>query len=255
MKGKWIVLFLILVSVKISFSQNDIMNQGEMITKDVYHEIYIHNTSDEIVQPVALKGKTFKFIVDTGAPLAISKELQSSCKYKVLIKVPVRDAHDRSDTVEIILVDTLRLGNLVFKNVPALVVDFKNSPIGCENVEGLIGSNIVRFLVVQFNLNEGKIVLTDQLEKVNVERKDQSRPVHLDNQSNAFWPVQFENFVTDTAHFDSGMRHVYQMSIYKAKLLSNLINEKPNAVYKGFGISGQGVLGNAPAEEVLMFNL
>jgi Aspartyl protease len=237
-----------------SFSQSGTMNQGEMTVKNVYHEISISNSDDEITQSVGLRGKTFNFIFDTGAPLAISKELQKELKYSMLNKAPLKDAHNKSDTIEIVMVDTIRFGNLTFKNIPAVVIDFQNSPIACRHIDGIIGSNIARFLTVQFNLKEGKIVLTDNLEKLIVATKANPIPIYPDGQSNAFLVVGFGKNLRDTAHFDSGMGKIYDMNIGKARQLISSLGSKPNTVYKGFGISGQGILGNAKWEDVFIIN-
>jgi Aspartyl protease len=252
---KFSITYMIVFAFGLSaLSQSGTMNQGEMLGKNVYHEISIRNSADEIAQSASLKGRTLNFIFDTGAPLAISKEVQKGFKYTVLNKVPLKDAHNKSDTIEIVMVDSIRFGSLAFLNVPAVVLDFKNSPIACRNVDGIIGSNIARFLVVQFNLKRGKIVLTDNLEKLTLASTSNSLPIFPDKQSNAFIAVGLGGQLTDTAHFDSGMGKIYDMNINKARQLVSSLVSKPNAVYKGIGISGQGILGNANQEEMFMIN-
>ena len=241
-------VFLLIFSFSLlslrAIGQSKIMNQGEMISKNAYHEISISNSKDEIVQFVNLKNKSFKFIFDTGAPLSISKELQDAIRYPILLKVPMRDAENKSDTINIVSVDTFRLGNITFINIPAVVINLKNSPLGPENIDGLIGSNIARFLIIQFNLNENKIILTDQLDKVNIINKKNPHQIFLDNQSNAFLQISLSNNLMDTAHFDSGMGKFYSMNIKKAEQFISVLDNKTSTVLKGYGVSSQGILGN-----------
>jgi len=234
------------------FAQDDIMNQGEMVSKKVYHEISFANTKDEIVQFVTLKDKSFKFIFDTGAPLAISNELQNSYHYPILHLLPLKDAHNNSDTIKIVLIDTIQIGNIVFKDIPAVVIDFKNSPIGCQNIDGIMGSNIARFLFVQFDLSQNKIIFTDQRDKIIFAKE--KLPLMLDNQSNAFFKVNFNDTIIDSLHFDSGMGKLYDMNISTAKKLIGTFNDRTSNFYTGYGISGQGILGNAKEEELYLIN-
>jgi hypothetical protein len=249
------LFFITLTTFAISidlFAQEDIMNKGEMISKNIYHEIPLNNTREEIVESVKLKGKSFKFIFDTGAPLAISKELQNSNKFSILQAVPLKDANNNSDTINIVLVDTIRIGEMLFKNIPAIVLDFKNSPIGCQNIDGIIGSNIARFLIVQFDLSKNKIIFTDQPSKITETTLTKKFPINLDNQSNAFFDVNFDNKIIDTVHFDSGMGKFYDMNIKKIDQLISVLDNKKNSVFKGYGVSGQGLLGNAKEEMVYL---
>lgn len=236
------------------FSQEGLMNQGAMISKNVYHEIPFSGTIDEIIQSVNLKGNAFKFILDTGAPLAISQELQNSIKYPILIRVPLKDANNHSDTINIVNLDTFRLGNIIFINIPAVVLDFKNSPIACKNIDGIVGSNIVRFLIAQFDLKRGKIILTDTSKKMLPVDKNSRQPIFLDNQSNAFLKVNLTNSLLDTVHFDSGMGNLYDMNLKKVLQLVSVVNTETIKVKRGFGVTGQGMLGKAKEDSAYLIN-
>lgn len=235
-------------------AQDGVMNQGAMVSKDVYYEIKYDDTRKEIFQPVKLMNKSYNFFLDTGAPLSISKEIQESKKYPILHIVPLKDAEDNSDTIKIVLIDTLSFGNIVFQNIPALVLDFKNSPIGCQNIDGIIGSNVVRFLALQFDVLAKKIIFTDQKNKIKISKSSKSIPITLDNQSNAFIPISFKGGYIDTAHFDSGMGKLYDMNFAIAKENIEVKRIKPNSIYKGFGSTGQGLLGSGkPTEAYMIF--
>lgn len=230
------------------------MNQGEMVSKNVFHEIFFDNSKAGIVQFIQFKGKSCKFILDTGAPLAISKELQKSNKFPIIQTVSVKDANNNSDSINIVLVDTIQIGEMLFKNIPAVVIDFKNSPIGCQHIDGIIGSNIARFLIVQFDLRSNKVIFTDQSNKIINTSTSEKFPIHLDEQSNSFFTVNFNDKFVDTVHFDSGMGKLYDINVNKIKQLLSIIANKEDAVFRGYGISGQGILGNAKEEMVYLIN-
>lgn len=231
-----------------SIGQNNTMSQGEMISKNVYHEIPYTDYKKEIFQSVQLKDKTYKFILDTGAPLVISSELQAKHKFQVLIKTPIKDSNNNSDTIFIVLVDTIKIGEIVFINIPTVVLNFKDSPIACENVDGLLGSNILRFLTVQFNLRKKKVILTDNQDKIDF-IGNKNNTLYLDGQSNAFLKVEFNKTFYDTAHFDSGMRRLYDMDSKAAKNYLISFGDSSVLAYKGVGSSSQGVFGKGKTEQ------
>lgn len=250
MKPVYFSLCLLFVYATVQ-GQDGIMNQGSMLSREVYHEIAYSQTREEIFENVQLKGRSLKFILDTGAPLCLSKEVQQDMKYPVLHTVPLKDAHNKTDTIHIVQVDTIRIGELLFANIPALILDFKNSPIGCQAIDGIIGSNIVRFLIVQFDIKRQRVILTDLPEKIHLSAENQSFPLFLDPQSNAFTKIRFSETHTDSAHFDTGMGKLYDMNIQFAQSLVKNSLPSPHRYYKGYGIPGQGILGNAAPEEML----
>lgn len=240
-------ILLFVLSFGSLYSQENIINQGQLLTPAVTHEIKYFNTKKEIVDHVVLKNERHKFIFDTGAPLCISKEIQAKNSYDILHKVPMRDATNRVDTVIIVEVDTFAFGNIKILNIPALVVDFKNSPIGCQGIEGIIGSNIARFFIVRFDVLSNKVILTNDSEKIREFPTQDFKPVFLDFQSNAFFEIGFGGGFKDTVHFDSGKSSYYDMNFEIAKSL--IETEKPKH-YKGRGFAGQGVFGTGEIENL-----
>jgi hypothetical protein len=203
----------ILFSAVSCVAQN--MNFGEMINSNFLYQISYSNSKKGIHEKVKLRNGEHTFIFDTGAPLCISKEIQKQNNYRVIERVQVHDSNNQTDSTEIVLVDTISFGGIYFTNIPALVLDFKNSPIKNENVQGLLGSNVVRFLTVEFDLKNGLIKFTDKLENMNVKGVE----FRIDNQSNAWLPIFINQLQSDTANFDTGMEGLFHMNINVAKKL------------------------------------
>lgn len=224
------------------FAQN--MNLGEMISSNVFYQISYSNYKKGVHEKVKLKNREHTFIFDTGAPLCISKEIQKQNAYPIIERVQVHDSNNQTDSSEIVLVDTISFGGIYFTNIPALVLDFKNSPIKDENVQGLLGSNVVRFLSIEFDLKRGLITFTDRLEKINVK----GIKVRIDNQSNVWLPILINQTQIDTANFDTGMDGFYHMNINEAKKLfsSSVFSKKKKSK------PDQGMFGSGKREEQLL---
>jgi hypothetical protein len=247
----WIFCTLILGIIDISGAQQSIINQGVLISDQVTHTFIFNETTKEITDNVWLKKEGHKFIFDTGAPLAISKEIQAGCNYKILHRVPVSDATDQKDTLLIVEIDTFKMGKIMIVNIPALVIDFKNSPIGCQGIEGIAGSNVARFFTVRFDLHQGKVILTNEPEVIRSFSMTNPGPVFIDQQSNANFEVIIDGSFKDTVYFDSGMSSFYDMNYVKASKLT----ERPDLLFhSGKGYSGQGVFGKGIQENLLRIN-
>lgn len=244
-------LIIILFSVNKLYSQESIINQGKLLSQNITHKIKYADTEKEIDDNVLLKNDVYKFIFDTGAPLSISKEIQAKNNYKIIHKVPIFDATDRKDTVIIVELDTFTLGQIKIVKIPALVIDFKNSPIGCQGIEGIIGSNVARFFVVKFDIKHKSVSLTNDRDMINQIGMVYPKPVFLDYQSNAFFEVDFGDNFKDTVHFDSGKNSFYDMNYGTAK---KLIKRQNHSYSYGKGSAGQGIFGTGIVEDLLRIN-
>lgn len=77
---KNLFLIVIILTTKV-FSQNINMNIGATKSKNYYQEITFEFIKNKIIIPVEIDGKTYKFLLDTGAPNMISKEIHDLIKW------------------------------------------------------------------------------------------------------------------------------------------------------------------------------
>ena len=226
------------------------MNQGEMIGKNVFYQLHYSKIENLIRDSVTLSGSKFNFIFDTGAPLCISKELQAKFHYKIIERAALFDSNNNSDTTLIVCVDTISFGQITFTNIPAVVLDLRNSPLGSEHVEGLLGSNVIRFLTVQFDTKNQSIRFTDNNSLLNFD-STKSFPLFKDEQSNVSMLITFNNpgssqfnSFTDTAYFDTGSKELCDMNLTSAKkyIAQNSIDivKKRKSGNTSSGILGKG---------------
>jgi hypothetical protein len=242
-----IKLTAILLFPIMAFAQN--MNQGEMLSKHAFYQIPLTQTKNGIHEMVTIRGQKFNFIFDTGAPLCISKTLQEKYKFPVIDTAQLSDSNNKHDTTFIVQVDTISFGGMVFVNIPAVVLDFGNSPIKDQSIQGLLGSNVVRFLAVKFDLKNKLITFTNDNSKLDLETHSDS-PLIIDKQSDAYMVIKLNNTFTDTAHFDSGMGGLYHMNLTTSEKYINSFTKK--VILKSKTKHAQrGMLGDGVPEEQL----
>jgi len=133
----------------------------------------------------------------------------------VMSKVAVSDQAGIIDDLQIVALQDIKLGSVVFNNIPTVVV--KDATIfDCFGVDGLIGSNLLRNSVVQFSSKTHTLTLTDDPKKLALNKKYASAMQLTPLQSNPYVWIELSNGKIkgrDHVLFDSGMDSFYDLSM------------------------------------------
>ncbi|WP_034924991.1 retropepsin-like aspartic protease [Gillisia sp. CAL575] len=122
-----------------------------------------------IIIPVELKNKKYKFILDTGSPTLLSKELAESLKMTVIDSVNAYDIYNKSKQNRYTRIETIKIGSIDFVGITALVNDFNATPIWSSlNVDGFIGSNLMQHAIWDIDFSKNQITITDNESKLNL---------------------------------------------------------------------------------------
>lgn len=191
-------------------------NQGQAEQTNYYVRIPYQDINGKIVIEVSLNGKLRKFILDTGSPMAISGNLFDEMKPAVLKNLAVADANGVEDSAKVVSLSGINIGGTVFNNVPAIVKDWE--AFSCIGVDGLIGSNLFRNSIIQFNSNEKTITLTDNDSDNPYLAKGISAQMQLHPaQSTPIIKIYLLNdkkqFVYHEVIFDTGDKDLYSVSV------------------------------------------
>ncbi|GAB1309678.1 hypothetical protein KH5_23610 [Urechidicola sp. KH5] len=143
-----ILVTLLLVLVFHSCQKNwvDAIRGGAMDKDNFNSSIAIEIKNDLIIVPVQIENNTYQFLLDTGAPFSISKELQSKFQFKTVSKGTLRDSDNSTISVDYVSLPKISLNDVGFTDQVAFVADFNKNPIiGCLGIDGIIGSNMMRY--------------------------------------------------------------------------------------------------------------
>lgn len=155
-------LFAIILIGSLSCSRNisDTLHRGKLPDMQFNASTLIEINTGLLIVPVMIKGKEYHFIFDTGAPTSISKEIQEELNFKVINKKHIVDSEGNKRKVEYVSVDSLYIANIPFIDQSAFVGDFSSNPvINCLKVDGIIGSNTMRFCNWEIDPFKEKITL------------------------------------------------------------------------------------------------
>jgi len=241
---KYYLLILLLFPFLGIAQQPFSLNQGGASHEGYFTTLLYENVRGKIIVKVTINSKSYRFIVDTGAPTMITKAVFDELKPDILHKLPVADANGRKDSLTVVNLKNLSIGEVIFNDIPTLVA--KDSFIfDCHRVDGFIGSNLLRNSIFSISSNGNKIILTDQVEKLTLEKKQGSDLILDKSQSSPYLQVRLKGAKTGTARvlFDLGMEGLFDLALKHYAILEkeNILLQLGKATGSStFGLHGLG---------------
>ncbi len=215
-------LFLLaILFFQVCNSQNFSLNKGKTLTKDYYTEISFEYVKNKIIIPVTIEGNTYRFILDTGAPNIISENLSHIIQNDSLSTIPITDINQKKKQLKVVSIPKLILGDVTFENSSAMVYDINQNKIfECFKIDGFIGSNMLRNSIIQIQLNNKLIKLTNNKKRLHLNKKNAVKMKLLGIQSSPFIWINFkgDNNAKEQVLIDTGMDGFYDMSNNNFKL-------------------------------------
>ncbi|MDX2128378.1 MAG: retropepsin-like aspartic protease, partial [Chloroherpetonaceae bacterium] len=193
----WSFFLLITLGSISAFSQKVDYNQGSVVQTNFYSEMPYESINGKIIITAELGGKKRRFLIDTGSLCAITEVLQSEMKYPILTESTVRDINEQSTVLKYIALDKFQFANTEFNRIPAVVFP-QNILSDCFKIDGILGSNLFRLGLLQFNSQKKTIIFTGERSKLNLEGKPKDE-LKLDEQSGPHIRVDLANGIQDEA--------------------------------------------------------
>lgn len=239
---RWRLLFLCCLAASGLFGQHRIdWNAGRVVERGFCDTIPFELVKNKMIVTANIGGKSRRLIVDTGALLCIDDDLQAELRFDTLKKVDVLDANQIKKTQSVVRVDTVRLGKLTFVETPAIIFDFdKMLFVSCFDVDGFIGSNLLKNCITHIDVAKKQLVLTDDISRLPLQNAVQM-PITLDKQSGPHITYAVNAKIKFTALFDSGDDDFLTISDKTAKKL--LKNGYIKCINEGVGAKSVGAHG------------
>lgn len=178
-----VILFSIVVALSLnSCATYKYKKQGFVQNESYYVEIPFTYEKGFIFIPVIIQGKTYNFLLDTGAELnLIDSTIVSELGLKTLKKGTVSTGNDFVKKNERIEIDKIDIGGIEFCNTVGLVWNISKfgKHIRCEKIDGLIGNNLMRKANWQIDYQKQIIRITDNVEQFNI--SNNSKKIKMDS--------------------------------------------------------------------------
>ncbi|MGI9532426.1 retropepsin-like aspartic protease [Lutimonas sp.] len=242
MKIRIIVLFFVF-SLNI-YGQKVKFNKGKALQRNYYTELAYEQLKSKLIIPVEIEGNSYRFLFDTGAPNLISHSLRDIIQTRMLSSIDVKDANDKKQPLDVVVIPLLTLGEVSFKNAPAIVNDANsNFLFECLKIDGIIGSNLLRKSIVQVDSKRKRLIISDQLDKMNLQDLNYLDMALDANQSSPYIWIDLSGAgkAREQVLFDTGAEGFYDLSFNSFKKLNELgvfsHMEKAEG-FKGLGLFG-----------------
>lgn len=247
---KKIKIFIFIIFTNICLAQDINLNQGNAKNPNYYSEIPFEYVNGKIIIPVQINNKTYKFLLDTGAPNCISKNLTINLNPKILNEIKVSDANDNKSVLNVVELPDLFIGNIAFENSLALSYnEEKNLVFDCFNIDGFIGSNLLRNSIIQINIKNKTLTITNEKSKLKFNNKNGTKLTLIGAQSSPYiWiKIKGKSSGKEQVLLDTGMKGFYDISTRNYNLF-----KKENifqVIAIGNGSQRIGLFGNSTIKE------
>jgi len=167
-KLAYVIILLIVSSCALNKAAKH-LKKGETRQENYKVTFPFEEKDSWIILKVDIKNKTYNFLLDTGSPTLVSKELAESLNLKVIDSAKAADVYNNKQQNKYTRLETVTIGTIDFIGTTALINDFKSVPIWSSlNVDGFIGSNVMQHAIWDIDFSKKYITITDNESKLNL---------------------------------------------------------------------------------------
>ncbi|PKH50023.1 hypothetical protein CXF68_04575 [Tenacibaculum sp. Bg11-29] len=168
-KVLYLVFLLIVLSSCAGAKIRKILKVGEVAQKNYKVTFpFEYTKTGHILIKATIKGEIYDFILDTGATNIISNELAEKLKVVTIGSSKISDINEKSTSLAYVKLDDIAIGGINFKGTIGSILDLKKGDLACLEVDGLIGSNLMRHAVWDFDFQNKMITITDNEKTLNI---------------------------------------------------------------------------------------
>ena len=162
----------------------------------------------QVLLPVEIGGKTYRFLFDTGAAQAVvyADSPIDGCRPAGLIRS--QDATGAMDTVQLVTLPPMTLGQLTLTGCQATI---HRRPVAGRNIDGIVGFDLInRGLSAKIDVRNRLLILTDRKDFF---RNEQAFPARYKLRYHVpYVKVSPGGRYKEYTLFDTGSRSLYGMS-------------------------------------------
>jgi len=235
-------LLTIMLFPLLLFANSFTLNQGYVDKKDFCEVLRYEPTNGLVILTVKINNAPRRFLLDTGAPTVIKSSIQKRAGFEVIHSIATYDINEQTQKANVVRVHEMELGDLVVKDVPALLADDDNVIFNFLGVDGIIGSNMLRHMVVKISAANRTVTFTNNPLLFDLSAGySEEMALDKDIQSSPVIKVHLGDGVTEELLFDTGFDGFYNVAKEKFDLFRNsgnvqvLRTEQRSDVYGMYG--------------------
>lgn len=232
------LLMLLCCAAFLSCSTSKILDGGRASLSQKIETLNFNYVYGIPLVEVEIGEKKYNFLIDTGAPTVISTEIYEDLQLQALIKQKVKDSQNNSQKQVFTTIPMMKVQDIVYQNVGAVVMDFGADEFKCFKLDGILGANQMALNKWKFNLSDKKVEITNELQnwdlsefvhKVKFKTKDQKTPL-----------IKSEVFGQSVEFtFDTGFNGALSIDHIPQAIINDSINRIETVGAGSIGITGK----------------
>lgn len=244
------VLFLlipVLVGCK-SIKTVKLFRQGEVSQQEFKTEVPFEFRLGLIILKVDINGKTYDFVLDTGAPNVISHQLAAELNIKSVVTQKTKDSQGENSELEFAEIPDLGIGGIHFTNTGTAIADLKQSTeIGCLNIDGFIGANLMKKAIWQFDYEQKIITITNTKSNLVIPSDAKVVPFRQKITGTPMIDIIYNGVTDKNVIFDLGSNGNFGSS---SKILQEVNKDGNIHTNYGIGNNDSGLFGQSAGDTV-----
>lgn len=215
---------LLLIIVLTSCQSAKFFDKGEVAFNNTIEALPMQLINDIPIVEVLINGKKYNFLFDTGAPTVISESIYDELKLKPVFTNKVTDGV-KTNQQKFVQVPEIQVGNIVYSNVPAIVLDLVEPEFSCYDLKGIVGANQMAKTVVKVNYSNNSILISKKLKSFLLDEY----PIKMAFTPEASKTPMVKGEVLGFEHnftFDTGFSGIVQFKNRDNKLKEKIKNKK-----------------------------
>ena len=207
----------------------------------------------QVLLPVEIGGKTYRFLFDTGAAQAVVYADSPIDGYRPAGIIRSQDATGATDTVQLVTLPPVTLGHLTLTFCQATI---HRRPVAGRKIDGIVGFDLInRGLSAKIDVRRRLLILTDRKDFFRNEHGFSARyklKCHV-----PYVKVSPTGRYEEFTLFDTGSRSLYGMSRQSFDACRAKIGAETNSLIEGrsLGRHAMGHFGSERLHEVFFLHL
>ena len=226
-------------------------NTGSAELTQAVEKLPFHYQNDLPFIEVKIKGKIYNFLFDSGAPTVISNAIYNELGLKSSFESEVGDSQKSVQKQIFTVLPELSLGNIVFKNISAVVVDLISPEFKCLQVDGILGSNQMALLYWKLNYLENSMLASKNLQSLINDDTFSKIPFKSNKQKTPFIKSKIEN-KDISMELDTGYNGKLQINSSEFAIEKNVSKDR---YLISSGINSIGLYGPANVKDEYTFKI
>lgn len=241
--------FVLFFFLQYSAQSRKFYNSGTATLPNPVEALPFTYQNDLPLVEVTIGGKKYIYLFDTGAPTIISPSIYKELGLKSVSEAEVNDSQNTVQKQIFTKIPEIKIGNVTFHNIGAIVMDFTQPEFTCLKIEGIIGSNQMAHLYWKINYVEETILVSKNIKLLSQKEFPVKIPFKATKQKTPHISTQFLDKKVNLT-FDTGFNGYF-------KINNSLVNVESNITKENYittvGSNSVSMYGAAKIEQEYLF--